>query len=64
MKTKRPDQKPTDTKLLTNGSNGSKPPHDEVATFAYLIWEQRGRAEGHDMDDWLEAETQLHSMRG
>jgi hypothetical protein len=35
-----------------------------VATFAYLIWEQRGRAEGHDMDDWLEAETQLHSMRG
>ena len=58
-KTKKTDQKPENAKLLTVGSNGSIPPRDEVATFAYLIWEQRGRTDGHDVDDWLEAEAQL-----
>ena len=64
MKTKKTTPKPQNTKLLTNGSNGSKPAHEEVEIFAYLIWEQQGRTNGHDVDDWLQAERQLEATRG
>ncbi|RPI37031.1 MAG: DUF2934 domain-containing protein [Nitrospiraceae bacterium] len=30
--------------------------HDEVARVAYELYKKRGRADGHDLDDWLEAE--------
>lgn len=29
----------------------------EVARVAYQLYEQRGRAHGHDLDDWLKAEA-------
>jgi len=48
------------TKLLTNGPNG-KPAHEEVALFAYYIWEQQGRPDGHDAEHWFEAEKQLEA---
>lgn len=28
----------------------------EVARVAYALYEQRGRVDGHDLEDWLEAE--------
>jgi hypothetical protein len=59
MKTKKPELKTEDKRLLTNGPNGSKPEFREVATCAYLIWEQEGRPHGRDVDHWLEAERQL-----
>ena len=31
----------------------------EVASMAYLIWEERGRTDGHDLEDWLVAEMLL-----
>jgi hypothetical protein len=31
----------------------------EVAALAYTLYEQRGRADGRDLEDWLEAERQL-----
>ena len=54
---KRTDQ-PQATKLLGNGSR-RKPTADEVAVFAYTIWENEGRAHGHALDHWLQAELQL-----
>jgi len=30
--------------------------HDEVARVAYELYKKRGRAHGHDLEDWLEAE--------
>src|SRR5215510_2812218 len=38
---------------------------DDVARRAYELFLTRGRAEGHDVEDWLEAERQLEaeSMR-
>jgi hypothetical protein len=38
---------------------------DDVARRAYELFLARGRAEGHDVEDWLEAERQLEaeSMR-
>jgi hypothetical protein len=30
-----------------------------VRALAHRLWEQRGRKEGHALDDWLAAERQL-----
>jgi hypothetical protein len=35
------------------------PTHEEIALRAFVIYEQRGAANGSDLDDWLEAERQL-----
>lgn len=32
-----------------------------VAALAYVLYEQRGREDGHDLDDWLEAERRIVS---
>ena len=29
---------------------------DEVARVAYALYEQRGRVDGHDVNDWVKAE--------
>ena len=30
--------------------------HDEIAKVAFELYERSGRMEGHDLDNWLEAE--------
>lgn len=32
---------------------------EEVARMAYQLFEQRGRAHGHDWEDWLRAEQMV-----
>jgi len=32
---------------------------EQIRARAYEIYEQRGRGEGHNMDDWLQAEAEL-----
>ncbi len=32
---------------------------DQIRARAYELYELRGRAEGHELDDWLLAESQL-----
>ena len=34
-----------------------------VRLRAYQIWEQRGRPDGHDIEDWLEAEAEIFGRR-
>ena len=36
-----------------------KPTHEEIVRCASLIYESRSREQGRDLEDWLEAETQL-----
>jgi Protein of unknown function (DUF2934) len=36
---------------------------EEIAQRAYALYEARGREDGHDLDDWLEAERQLLEQR-
>ena len=33
--------------------------HDEIAKVAYESYETRERADGHDLDDWFEAEKKV-----
>jgi Protein of unknown function (DUF2934) len=37
----------------------SFPAHDEIARRAYELFVMRGRAEGLQLDDWLQAEREL-----
>jgi hypothetical protein len=41
-------------------------PEDEIRRRAHELYEQRGREDGHDIEDWLRAEeevTQKRSLR-
>jgi hypothetical protein len=37
----------------------NKPTHEEIARRAYALFEKSGRVPGRDMQNWLEAESQL-----
>ena len=37
--------------------------HDEIAKAAFLIYEHHGSEHGHDVRNWLDAETHVHSRR-
>ena len=32
---------------------------EQIRTRAYELFEARGREEGHDLEDWLEAEAEI-----
>ena len=32
---------------------------DAIRRRAYKLYEERGRTDGHDLDDWLRAETEI-----
>jgi outer membrane protein TolC len=36
---------------------------EEIAQRAYALYEARGREDGHDLDDWLQAERELVDER-
>jgi len=36
-----------------------KIPHDKIAMRAYEKWIKRGRPQGTEMQDWIEAENEL-----
>jgi len=44
-----------DTHAITGKDQG------KIATLAYALYEQRGREDGHHLDDWLEAEQRIVS---
>jgi len=39
------------------------PSHEEIALRAYTLFEKSGRAPGHEMEHWLQAEAQLMADR-
>ena len=42
-------------------NSGSRTPEleDQIRRRAYELYEARGREDGHDFDDWLQAETEI-----
>jgi len=45
----------------TSASLADQPmsPHDEIAVRAYELYLEHGGDDGHDLDDWLQAEREL-----
>ena len=48
-------------KRIENGE--SKLTHEEIAQRAHAIYEENGRLAGRDLDNWLQAETELQDTR-
>jgi hypothetical protein len=40
---------------------GPSPTHHQIAVRAYQIWEDKGRPDGSDREDWFEAERLLRA---
>jgi hypothetical protein len=41
----------------------TEPTHDEIAAYAYKLWEAEGRPDGKDCDHWLQAKAHLTADR-
>lgn len=52
---KRADQAASNNKGNLNGSGDAI--HHHIAETAYELYQQRGRADGYDLEDWFKAET-------
>ncbi len=38
-------------------------PQEQIRRRAFEIYEQRGREDGHDLEDWLQAESEIVQQR-
>ena len=47
---------------LNTASDGA-PSEQEVATRAHELFLERGAVEGHDLEDWLQAERELKARK-
>jgi hypothetical protein len=44
-----------------SAASPTKIPHEKIAMRAYEKWCHRGRPQGTDLQDWMEAETELRA---
>ncbi|HEV2396715.1 MAG TPA: DUF2934 domain-containing protein [Candidatus Sulfotelmatobacter sp.] len=51
---------PIKADLQTTDSGGEL--QDQIRARAFQLYEQRGRDDGHDLDDWLQAEADLSQV--
>ena len=55
--------RPTKTSVIRTITVKTKPTtielQEQIRRRAYDIYEQRGREDGHDLEDWLQAESEL-----
>jgi hypothetical protein len=58
-----PPQKPTSTTQKKTQNEVTPELEQAIRLRAYKLFEQRGRELGHDLDDWLQAQTELTSQR-
>jgi hypothetical protein len=49
---------PTKTSSLS-GKTGAEAIVEQIRIRAYELYEARGRRDGHDVEDWLEAEAEI-----
>lgn len=44
-------------------TDGAGELQDQIRARAYQLYEQRGRDDGHNLDDWLQAEAELSQVQ-
>jgi hypothetical protein len=52
---------PIDADIQKTDSGGEL--QDQIRARAYQLYEQRGRDDGHNLDDWLQAEAELSQVQ-
>jgi hypothetical protein len=55
----RGDATPGEALMSKNTGGRERASHEDIAQLAYHRWEERGRPDGSDVDDWLSAEREL-----
>jgi hypothetical protein len=50
---------PSHTGHSSTSTSAVKVPHEKIAMRAYEKWVKRGRPQGTDKQDWIEAENEL-----
>jgi hypothetical protein len=64
MKTPR-DFRTVTSRTSPETANGSSDhAHARVAALAYIFYEERGRKDGHDVEDWIRAENTIREELG
>jgi hypothetical protein len=53
------EKKPSTLAPKSNELTVLIPIEQQIRQRAYELYEQRGRTEGHDLDDWLQAESEI-----
>lgn len=57
-------QRTTPTEVESENQTGSAPDIvKQIQVRAHELFEQRGREEGHDLDDWLQAEAEVTQQK-
>jgi hypothetical protein len=56
---KKAPPKPTPEESTTQIPEVEQVPLERIAERAYALYLARGAADGHEVDDWLRAETEL-----
>jgi DUF2934 family protein len=57
-------QRTTPTEVESENQTGSAPDIvEQIQVRAHELFEQRGREEGHDLDDWLQAEAEVTQQK-
>jgi len=44
---------------LPSGKTGAEAVAEQIRCCAYKLYEERGREDGHDVEDWLRAEAEI-----
>jgi len=58
-------QNPTTKNLRTFGRTAAEDNREvQIRTRAYELYEARNRGDGHDLEDWLEAEAEITGRTG
>ncbi len=52
-------QNPMTKKVSTFGRTAAEDSEEQIRRRAYELYEARGRGDGHDLEDWLEAEAEI-----
>jgi hypothetical protein len=52
-------QNPMTKKVSTFGRTAAEDSEEQIRRRAYDLYEARGRGDGHDLEDWLEAEAEI-----
>lgn len=59
MKGSRPTHQDRQALVRSEMPAETKPSRDAIAHRAYELYLTRGQTDGHDLDDWLQAEQEL-----
>ena len=52
-------QNPMTKKVSTFGRTAAEDSEEQIRRRAYELYEARGRGDGHDLEDWLEAQAEI-----